>query len=188
MIFGDYGVNEKNEHLKENLIVNAYSADIHKKLYTLPDDETLQSVIATMETMEQSARESKLGEKAMGISVHKLVHLEMAQFSGRRESFFMESDDDYNSVSSAQATRFNSDNSVNQSEPDFQQSISALKAQLAKLKTSVDRKNRTRKKYTYLFNSNPVQPAMQPACPSCRKSGHLRGDRKCPALHLKCHN
>ncbi len=143
----------------------------------MPDDETLQSIIATMETMEQSARESKLGEKAAGHFLHKLAHLQMVHFSGKRESFSLESGIDYDSVSGVHAAQFDSDDLANQSDSDTQQRISALESQLAQLKTSVDRKSRTRKKYTYLRNSNPVQSAMQPACPSCRKVGHTKGNQ-----------
>ncbi len=128
-----------------------------------------------------------VGDNAMGLSLHRSGHFQMAHFSGRRESFSMESDDDYGSVSGAQAAQFESDDSTDQSDSDLQQSISALESQLAQLKTSVDHRNRTRRKYTYLHNSNPVQMVVQPACPSCRKIGHLKGDRKCPALHSKCH-
>ncbi|MCP4337260.1 MAG: hypothetical protein GY679_05450, partial [Mycoplasma sp.] len=72
---------------------------------------------------------------------------------------------------------------------DFQQNISALDAQLAHLKTSINRQNRARKKGSSpRESSNSDQPAAQPTCTSCDKVGHSKSDRKCPALRSKCHN
>ncbi len=63
----DYGMAEKDERLKENLIVNAYSSDIRKKLYALPNDTDLMDVIKCMETLEQAAREEGYQSKHFGI-------------------------------------------------------------------------------------------------------------------------
>ncbi len=65
-MFCDYEVGTTNEHLKENLIVNAYSSKIHKKLYSMTTDTSLNAIIVQMETLEQAACESKLCEMAIG--------------------------------------------------------------------------------------------------------------------------
>ncbi len=51
----DYPADQIDERLKENLIINAFSSDIHKKLFALPDDTPLADVIKMMETYEQAA-------------------------------------------------------------------------------------------------------------------------------------
>ncbi len=114
----------------------------------------------------------------MGHISHKSVPRSATHFSGNRESFSEEFDNDSNSV-----------NFMDWPNYDFQQNISALDAQLAHLKTSINRQNRARKKGSSpRESSNSDQPAEQPTCTSCGKVGHSKSDRKCPALRSKCHN
>ncbi len=63
------------------------------------------------------------------------------------------------------------DYSAEFSDDDFQQKISSLEAQLARLKTSVE-KTRTRKMYTGPCNF--VKTAAQPPCSTCGKLGHSK--------------
>ncbi len=133
-----------------------------------------------------TSRESKLSENALGKSPLRSAHLQMAHYQGRRDSDSVDSDVDYGSVHGEHPTNYESDDSADFSGSDLQQTISTLEAQLAKLKTSVDRKSRTRKSYTEPRNFDKL--AAQSSCPSCGKPGHSKGDRKCPALCSKCHN
>ncbi len=119
--------------------MNAFSSEIHKKLYSMPDDTSLQSIIATMENMEQATRESKICDQVTGNIPHKSApHISAAHYSRNRESFSEESDSDYGFASSAHAAPIDSDDSADLSESDILQNISALEAQLAQLKTSVN--------------------------------------------------
>ncbi len=71
----------------------------------MPDD-TLR-ITETMETQEQASHKSKIGERAMGHTLHKSVpHIPAVHFSGSRQSFSEESDGNYDSVSGAHAARF----------------------------------------------------------------------------------
>ncbi|MCP4397837.1 MAG: hypothetical protein GY801_11130, partial [bacterium] len=63
----DYPTDQIDERLKETLIINAYSSEIRKKLFALPDNTLLCDVIKRMETLEQAARETKqTGDIASG--------------------------------------------------------------------------------------------------------------------------
>ncbi len=184
--FCDYEPGTNDERLKGNLIVNAYSADTHKKLYAMPDNTPLNDIVKAMETLEQATHESKLGETAIGKSPLRSVCLQMVHcYRGRRDSDSADSDVDYESECGENSTCFESDDLTEFSDSDIQQTISSLETQLARLKTSVD-KARTRKMNTQPRNF--VKPAAQPVCSACGKNGHSKSDRKCPARSFKCHN
>ncbi len=118
----------------------------------MPNETSLNAIIVQMETLGQTVRESKITEMAIGKSPHKLACLQMVHSSGRRDSDSEVSDLDYGLVHSEQASYFESDESADCSDSDIQQGISSQEAQLAKLKTSVDRKSHTRKMYNDLHN------------------------------------
>ncbi len=52
--FCDYPTDQSDERLKENLIINTYSMEIRKKLFSLPDETPLLEETKCMETLEQA--------------------------------------------------------------------------------------------------------------------------------------
>ncbi len=130
--FCDYGAGEIDERLKENLIINAYSSETRKKLYTMPDATDLKDIIVAMETLEQAMRESKISENAIGKTPLWSAHLQAEhRYRGRRDSESADSDVDYISEYGVQSINFGLDELANSSDDDFQQKISTLETQLA---------------------------------------------------------
>ncbi|MCP4397716.1 MAG: hypothetical protein GY801_10505 [bacterium] len=118
-----------------------------------------------METLEQAARETRqTGDTASGRTPPKTARLQATHYSqGRRYSDI--SEDDYASEYGERSVDFESDESANSSDSDVLQKISSLSNQLAKLKTTVDRKNRSKgKMYTGPCPGENVQSAMHSAC------------------------
>ncbi|MCP4342602.1 MAG: hypothetical protein GY799_27910, partial [Desulfobulbaceae bacterium] len=142
----DYPADQSDERLKENLIINTYSNEIRRKLFALPDATSLNDIIKQMEMLEQAARESKLtGNSAIGRTPPSTARLQAAQRGSRYLDFgdnFNKSGDDYASEFGERSDDFESDESANSSDSDVLQKISSLSNQLAKLQTSVERKNR----------------------------------------------
>ncbi len=127
-----------------------------------------------------------LGETTIGKSLLRSAHLQTAhRYRGRKDLDSAESDADYESVRGVHSACCESDDSAGFSDSFVDQTISTLEAQLAKLKTSVE-KDRTRKKFTQPRDF--VKLAAQPVCSACGKNGHSKSDRKCPARSSKCHN
>ncbi len=135
--FCDYSTDEVDERLKENLIINTYSTEIRKKLFTLPNETSLKDVIKTMEMLEQAVQETKqTGETASGRTPPRTARLQAVQCQGRRYSDI--SEDDYVSEYGECSIDFGSDElDEDSSDSDMLQKISSLLNQLAKLKVSI---------------------------------------------------
>ncbi len=108
---------------------------------TLYQTRYYDDIIVKMETIEQATRKSKLSDTAIGKSPLRSMRLQMVQrYRGRRDySDSADSDVDNISVYGEYSVDFESDESAQFSDPDFQQKISSLESQLARLKTSVEK-------------------------------------------------
>ncbi len=131
--------------------------------------------------------ESNLSENAIRKSPPRSARLQMAHsYRGRRDSVSdADSDLDYKSVCGEQSAHSESDDFARFSDPEIQQTISALEIQLAKLKISVDRIH-TRKLFTQPHDF--CNSAARSICSACGKNGHSKSNKKCPARSSKCHN
>ncbi len=91
---------KKDEHLKENLIVNCFDNDIRKELYAMPDTATLTEIVMKMETLERASCESNVGKYA-STSKHMATTVRSTRrnFKAIAESDFNRSDsENFNSA------------------------------------------------------------------------------------------
>ncbi len=120
--------------------------------------------------------------------------MQAAHSQGRRNNSGFDrlddSDTDYASVYGERSVDFGSDElDKDLSDSDTLQEISDLSNQIAKLRTSVECRNHTRKNmYTGPLPGKNVQLATHSVCSSCGKLGHSKTDRNCPARGSTCHN
>ncbi len=179
--------------------VRAFTVSLRKfllfceTLIALPDQNSLNDTIKTTQILGHLAREAEAtSENARLKTPPRTAQLQAGQSQGRRHSEFDQLDDsdtDYGSVHGERTVDFKSVELRNSVDFDVQQKLSVLSNQLAKTKTSVNRKRYTKSiLYTGPRQGENIQSAAHSVCLACGKQGHSKTDRNCPARGSTCRN